>query len=169
VKHRKPQPWAPARQVEPRRCRVPSERSCPSRCDPALSRPRLRHSRIHRQPARKRQIVARGAEMTARQRHLYALSRDDIAEIKGLCETHAQRDVAALFRVHASTISRVVRGLSWRENGPADPRRSNAKLTPSAVQEIRRSTLSLAALARQHGVCTRSIFRALKGETWRTV
>lgn len=52
-------------------------------------------------------------------KRLYALSREDIAEIRVLCEIHAQRDVAALFRVHASTISRARRGLSWRSDGPA--------------------------------------------------
>jgi hypothetical protein len=98
-----------------------------------------------------------------------ALSRDDIAEIMVLCQTHMQRDVAALFRVAPSTISRANRGLSWRENGPADPRRSNAKLTPSAVREIRCSTLSCAALARKFGVCWRTAYRALKGETWREI
>jgi hypothetical protein len=99
----------------------------------------------------------------------YALCRDDIAEIGVLCETHAQRDVAALFRVHPTTISRARRGLSWRSDGPADPRRSNAKLSPSDVMELRRSTLSLAALARKYGVCKRSVYRAIRGETWRTV
>jgi DNA-binding MarR family transcriptional regulator len=98
-----------------------------------------------------------------------ALSRDDIAEIMVLCQTHMQRDVAALFRVAPSTISRANRGLSWRENGPADPRRSNAKLTPSAVQEIRRSTLSRTALARKFGVCWRTIHRVARGETWGSI
>jgi DNA-binding MarR family transcriptional regulator len=101
-------------------------------------------------------------------RHL-ALSREDIAEIRALCETHMQRDVASLFRVSPATISRARRGLSWRSDGPADPRRSNAKLTPAAVQEIRRSTLSLAALARKHGVCRRSVYRAIRGDTWSSV
>jgi DNA-binding MarR family transcriptional regulator len=97
-----------------------------------------------------------------------ALSRDDIDEIKHLCETHMQRDVAALYRVSESTISRARRGLSWRKNGPADPRRSNAKLTPAAVQEIRRSTLSRTALARKFGVCWRTVHRAARGETWKS-
>jgi len=99
----------------------------------------------------------------------YALSHDDIAEILTLCETHAQRDVAALYRVDPATISRARRGLSWRENGPVDPHRSNAKLTPADVQEIRRSPLSLAALARKYCVCKRSVYRAIRGDTWGSV
>jgi hypothetical protein len=98
-----------------------------------------------------------------------ALSREDIAEIKKLCETHMQRDVAALYRVSESTISRARRGLSWRSDGAVDPHRSNAKLTPAAVQEIRCSTLSCAALARKFGVCWRTAYRALKGETWGSI
>jgi transposase len=101
--------------------------------------------------------------------HLYALSRDDIAEIRALCETHMQRDVAALFRVHESTVSRARRGLSWRSDGPVEPHRANAKLTEAAVLEIRRSTLSLDDLARRFGVHKRTIYRAIRGETWGSV
>jgi DNA-binding MarR family transcriptional regulator len=97
----------------------------------------------------------------------FALDYDDVAEIKQLCQHHLQRDVAKLFRVSESTISRARRGLSWRKNGPADPRRSNAKLTPAAVQEIRRSTLSRTALAQKFGVRWRTVHRVNRHETWR--
>jgi hypothetical protein len=99
----------------------------------------------------------------------FALSRDDVGEIRALCAVHLQRDVAKLFRVHESTISRARRGLSWRSDGPVEPHRANAKLTEAAVREIRLSTLSLAALARKYGVCPRSIHRAIRYETWSDV
>jgi hypothetical protein len=102
-------------------------------------------------------------------RRLYALSYDDAVEIRELCQAHPQRRVALLFGVHESTVSRALRGLSWRSDGPAEPRRANAKLTPATVQEIKRSPLSLAALAIKYGVCTRTVHRARIGETWRTV
>jgi hypothetical protein len=102
-------------------------------------------------------------------KRLYALSFDDAAEVRALCETHAQRDVAALFRVSSTTISRVRRGLSWRSDGPADPRRANAKLTPENVAEIRFSPLSRDDLARKFRVCRRTVYRAQIGETWRTI
>jgi transcriptional regulator GlxA family with amidase domain len=99
----------------------------------------------------------------------FALSHDDVGEIKSLCQTHMQRDVAKLFRVHESTISRARRGLSWRSDGPVEPHRANAKLTEAAVREIRLSPLSLTALARRFGVCPRSIRRAIRYETWSDV
>jgi hypothetical protein len=99
---------------------------------------------------------------------LLALSSDDVAEIKTLCETHQQRDVAKLFRCHPSTISKARRGLSWRADGPADPYRPNAKLTLDAVREIRSSDLSFDTLARKYGVRRRTISRAATFQTWRT-
>jgi hypothetical protein len=98
-----------------------------------------------------------------------ALSREDIAEIRTLCETHMQPDVAALFRVAPSTISRANRGITWRSDGPVEPRRANAKLTPAAVQEIRCSPLRLADLARKFKVCRRTIYRVVVGQTWKSV
>jgi IS30 family transposase len=98
-----------------------------------------------------------------------ALSRDDIDEIRVLCQTHMQRDVAALLRVAPSTVSRALRGITWRADGALDPHRANAKLTVEAVQEIRSSALSRTALARKFGVCSRTIHRAVRRETWGSV
>jgi hypothetical protein len=100
---------------------------------------------------------------------LLALSLEDVAEIKTLCETHMQRDVAALYRVDPSTISKARRGVTWGADGPADPYRPSAKLTRDAVLHIRSSNMSFEALARMYGVRRRTISRAATFKTWLSI
>jgi hypothetical protein len=97
-----------------------------------------------------------------------ALSHDDAVEIRALCETHAQVDVAALFQIHPATVSRVRRGLSWTAR-TVRRRYPNAKLSTDDVREIRRSTKSLPTLALRYGVCRRTIYRVIRGESWSAV
>jgi DNA-directed RNA polymerase specialized sigma54-like protein len=99
------------------------------------------------------------------------LSHEDAVEIRDLCEIHLQTDVAKLFRVHESTISKVRRGLSWRVNGPVMPMPNftNAKLTMAAVEDIRRleGHLRIVDLAQMFGIHRSTVHRIISRRTWR--
>jgi hypothetical protein len=99
---------------------------------------------------------------------LYALSCADAEEIRELCQVHPQRDVAKLFRVHESTISRARRGLSWRVNGPVMPM-PNAKLSATDVADIRRleGHLRIVDLVQMFKVHRCTIWKITTGRTWR--
>jgi hypothetical protein len=100
------------------------------------------------------------------------LSHEDAAEIRELCEIHLQCDVAKLFRVHAATVSRARRGLSWRENDdPAKPHRPATKLSPNQVADIRRLSNAVrhSELAGMFGINRGTVWSIVNRRTWRDV
>jgi hypothetical protein len=103
-------------------------------------------------------------------RRLSALTFEDIAELKSLCEIHAQNAVARLYNVHESTVSRARRGISWRVDArPVRPNFTNAKLKTSDVEDIRRleGHLRIVDLAQMFKIHRSTVHRIVTGRTWR--
>jgi DNA-binding transcriptional regulator YiaG len=100
------------------------------------------------------------------------LSHEDAVEIRELCEVHLQCDVAKLFRVHAATVSRARRSLTWRETDDqlaSRTLRPAAKISLSDVEAIRRlsGTLRHSDLAAMFGVHRATIWKIVSGRSWR--
>lgn len=64
----------------------------------------------------------------------------------------------------ANSMDRIQHGTQAHGEG-----HGNARLTESAVREIRSSSLSAIALAARHGVAVRTIYSVLQWRTWRHV
>lgn len=90
-------------------------------------------------------------------------------------DERSARVVAAEYGVSWSMVARIRRGEAWKPKRVVArvrvaARPANAKLTPNAVQQIRRSNgLTIRALAAFFGVHPSTVASAKVGETWRGV
>lgn len=84
------------------------------------------------------------------------------------------KEIAAAFGVSASTIGRILRGVSWSHTNPEDftPRESRGRshLTVSDVRDIRRRCaaggVTLKALGQEYGVSTSTISHIVTRRNW---
>jgi hypothetical protein len=105
-------------------------------------------------------------------RRLCALSYEDIAELKALCEVHPKYMVAMLYGAHESTVSRARRGIHWAQTDEqlaAKPHRPAAKLSLSDVADIRRlsGTLRHSEIAAMFGISRGHVWKIATYRSWK--